>query len=279
MVTFRCSLGALFLCISVGGIASGGQDADQRLRFVVYGGTSGDAAIHRALVAQMVKLRPDLAVHTGELVADGRSASDWDAFDEITKPLRSLCPLRSCRGTGGGGQRFGALFPLPKGAQGTDSYYSFDLKGVHFVLLDTTGAVRQGDAQTQWLTEDLAAAGAKPIVVVFHRPMVTVGKGAANGDAHFFWHPLFVKHKVRVVFAGGDRLYFRTAEDGVAYIVTGAGGGILSLVEARRRLLPTDVAGSYHHFIEMTVSGQEMRGRAVDPDGRTRDEFLIPPSQ
>ena len=50
----------------------------------------------------------------------------------------------------------------------------------------------------------------------------------------------------------------------------------LELVMVRRALLPTDVAASFHHCIEVTVSPTEFRTRAIDGRGRTRDELLIP---
>lgn len=54
------------------------------------------------------------------------------------------------------------------------THYSFDHKGVHFIALDNVSdpAARLGDAQLQWLAEDLKALPAdQPIVVFAHRPL------------------------------------------------------------------------------------------------------------
>jgi hypothetical protein len=54
------------------------------------------------------------------------------------------------------------------------THYSFDHKGIHFVALDNVsdpqGAV--GDAQRDWLHQDLSALGREtPVVVLTHRPL------------------------------------------------------------------------------------------------------------
>jgi hypothetical protein len=54
------------------------------------------------------------------------------------------------------------------------THYSFDHKGVHFIALDNVSdpAARLGDAQLQWLAEDLKAQPLeRPIVVFTHRPL------------------------------------------------------------------------------------------------------------
>jgi len=55
-----------------------------------------------------------------------------------------------------------------------DTHYSFDHKGVHFIVLDNVSdpAGRIGDAQLAWLASDLGKTAANlPIVVFTHRPL------------------------------------------------------------------------------------------------------------
>ncbi|GAB3453833.1 metallophosphoesterase [Massilia terrae] len=55
-----------------------------------------------------------------------------------------------------------------------DTHYTFDHKGVHFIVLDNVSdpAGKIGDAQLAWLSSDLAKTGADvPIVVFTHRPL------------------------------------------------------------------------------------------------------------
>ena len=54
------------------------------------------------------------------------------------------------------------------------THYTFDYKGVHFIVLDNVSdpRARLGDAQLQWLNEDLTKQNPNARVVVFtHRPL------------------------------------------------------------------------------------------------------------
>jgi hypothetical protein len=246
------------------------------LRFVVYGGSEGRQAAGKKLVAQMVKLRPELVVHAGGMVSDGRRADDWQHFDEVTAPLRELCRLYPCHCTNGGGKLLGGRFRFPDGSTGGKTYYAFDHKGARFVVLDSE--IRLGPKpgpQTTWLAEQLAAAEGRHIFVFFHKPIFSVAWGKFRVGGLAYWRPLFAHHRVRAVFCGGHHIYYRTAQDGVTYVVTGGGGAPLTKVKARRNIMPNDVAGSFHHCIEVEVLGSKVRGRAVDTEGKTRDEFVI----
>ena len=268
----------LFMVLWAGllGQACGGAGQEKEFRFVVYGGSQGTGPAHHAVVAQIVKLRPELVLHAGGLVGGGRQASDWKRTLAVTKPLREICSFYGCRGryekSAFCEPRQGLPQPQSKGL----SYYSFDHRGVHFIALDTELRVSRDDEQTEWLREDLPRARASHVVVFSHRAVFGAAGRNTIGNGRMFWHPLFVKHKVRAVFSGGRHLYHRTSQDGVAYFVTGGGGPPLDPVMARRSLLPTDVAGSFHHCIEFTVSKDQLRGRAVDTEGKTRDEFVLP---
>jgi len=247
------------------------------LRFVVYGASEGDGDAQRALVGQMIKLKPELVVHAGGLVENRRREADWDAFDAVTKPLRDLCPFYPCPGPGEVGTAYASRFQLPSGSARLCPYYSFDRKGVHFVVLDSRTPARRDDPQTRWLAADLEAAKGRLIFVFFYDPIHSVtGRASHGGTARIFWHPLFVRNQVRAALSGGHHIYYRTAQDGVHYLITGGGGAPLDAILARRNLLPTDVAGSFHHCIEITVAGDRVRGRVVDTEGKTRDEFELP---
>lgn len=54
------------------------------------------------------------------------------------------------------------------------THYTFDHKGVHFIVLDNVSdpAARIGDAQLQWLSDDLKALDKDAVIVVLtHRPL------------------------------------------------------------------------------------------------------------
>ena len=122
------------------------------------------------------------------------------------------------------------------------TYYSFDRKGVHFIVLDSIGITpdrgyegRIDAAQLQWLAADLKAqAAGTPIIVVSHIPIVTAfasyvpvpatpekhnGLSVANADEVI---PLFEGHNVLAVLQGHTHINERVEWHGVPYITSGA---------------------------------------------------------
>jgi hypothetical protein len=276
----RCRLPALLaasivLFITIPAERAGAGE-EKEFRFVVYGGTDGGGAPHRAVVAQIAKLRPELVAHAGGLVGPSANIRQWQAFREAIEPIAAICSFYSCRGRDETTAVCDAREGFPNPPLKAQFYYSFDHRGVHFVFLDSELRVEREDPQTRWLAEDLASAGGKPIVVFLYRAIFGAGGRNVLPNGEMSWHPLFVRHKVRAVFCAARRLYHRTSQDGVAYIITGGGGGTLDPVMARRQLMFGDASGSFNHCIEVTVSADEIRCRVVDTEGKTRDEFLLP---
>lgn len=268
---------AVALAIAVQATARGGTA--QPFRFCVVGGTQGTEPARAQVVAQMIELRPDLVLHAGGAVWSNPRPADWQALLDVLAPLQRLCPIYPCHGAPEGRDGlFGGRFRMPDGTRPSTTYYAFDHKGARFIVLDSALPPRVvGDPQTEWLAARLAEADGRHIFVVLYDPIHSVGWGRFAKNADAYWHPLFRHYKVRAVFSGGHRIYYRTVQDGVSYIVTGGGGALLAQVKARHNILPDDVASSYHHCIEIVVAGESIRGRAIDVAGRTRDEFILRP--
>jgi Icc protein len=140
-------------------------------------------------------LKPDFAINGGDHVFDamgvaGRRANElFDLYDKTEQTLGM--PLHH---TIGNHDLFGVL--TQSGARPSDpeygkklyedrigrkTYYSFDYKGYHFVVLDSIQptADRHWDArvdegQLAWLGRDLESVGPlKPVIVVIHVPLVS----------------------------------------------------------------------------------------------------------
>ena len=124
-------------------------------------------------------------------------------------------------------------------------YYSFDHKGVHFIVLDSIGITadrayegRVDAAQLAWLAADLKALpAATPIVVSIHIPLVTAfesyeppptkpsahhGLSVANAYEVL---PLFEGHNVLAVLQGHTHINEVVNWHGVPYITSGAVSG------------------------------------------------------
>jgi len=125
------------------------------------------------------------------------------------------------------------------------TYYSFDHKGTHFIVLDSIGITpdrayegRIDAVQLQWLAADLAAQpAAAPIIVSVHIPLVTAfdsyvpvpakppahhGNSVANSSEVI---RLFEGHNVLGVFQGHTHINERIEWHGVPYITSGAVSG------------------------------------------------------
>jgi 3',5'-cyclic AMP phosphodiesterase CpdA len=120
------------------------------------------------------------------------------------------------------------------------TYYTFDHKGVHFIVLDSIGITpdrfyeaRMDDDQLAWLRQDLAALPTgTPIIVTTHIPLVTAvpsytppspqaahGNGFVNGPAAI---KLFEGHNVLAVLQGHTHVNEEVMWHGVPYITSGA---------------------------------------------------------
>ena len=125
------------------------------------------------------------------------------------------------------------------------TYYSFDHKGHHFIVLDSIGITsdrayegRIDDQQKQWLAADLnALPKGTPVIVSVHIPLVTAfysyvpvparpeahhGLSVANADEVI---KLFEGHNVLGVLQGHTHINERVEWHGVPYITSGAVSG------------------------------------------------------
>ena len=129
------------------------------------------------------------------------------------------------------------------------TYYSFDHKGYHFIVLDTiqltpdrSWEARVDPTQLQWLSADLDKLPAgTPIVVTGHVPLVSAfnsyaapsgaaGSGTTPASAHpqllvanaYEVLPLLEKHNVLAVFQGHTHINEVVRFRGIPYITSGA---------------------------------------------------------
>jgi 3',5'-cyclic-AMP phosphodiesterase len=145
--------------------------------------------------AKIEAAKPDFAICGGDLVYDvlavGRTRADvlFDLYQRTEDRLK--VPLHH---TIGNHDLFGVL--TKSGVAPTDpgygkkmyedriggrTYYSFDHKGYHFIVLDSISPTpdrfwegRIDDAQLHWLSDDLGRIEAQaPVVVITHVPLIT----------------------------------------------------------------------------------------------------------
>lgn len=116
-----------------------------------------------------------------------------------------------------------------------ESYYSFDHKGWHFIVLNTAqtcdGNYCVGEEQKQWLASDLAKVDKQtPIVISAHVPFLSVYYPALQGEytstdtfSNFkeIWD-MFENKNLKLVLQGHMHLYEEIKVKGVQFITAGA---------------------------------------------------------
>jgi len=253
---------------------------EERFDFVAYGDTRNGHDKHRTLVQHIITLNPDLVISTGDLVEHGRKDKEWHTFLEIIQPLAEKIPYYTIRGNHDQGRGNYEKRFAPPNDSGTDRYYSFHYKNVHFIGLDTNEPFGKMSAQRYWLEKELVSTDKPHIVVFSHHPLFGITKGRGdNVRVKKAFHNLFVKYNVNLVLAGHDHLYYRTRRNGVTYVTTGGGGAPLYHVDEELPRLTNDVWGEYNHFVHFTITGGLIKGTMIDIDGKIRDSFTIPSRQ
>ena len=113
-------------------------------------------------------------------------------------------------------------------------FFSFHLDNAAFIFLDSTGQT-SWRWQLRWLEEQLTAAEAYPYRFVFLNHSLFSWPGFDSDDTHYVLDAklsrnlrrMFSRYRVTAVFSAGYPTFHERVEQGVRYIVTGGGGGLL----------------------------------------------------
>jgi predicted phosphodiesterase len=260
---------------------------DSTFSFAVVGDSGSGGKGQLAVAALLERLRPDLIMHTGDVVYPAGEERHYDR--RFFAPYRNLiktAPIFPVVGNHDVRKRNGAAFleyfHPPLGSPGsTKRYYSFDWGNAHFVALDSelyygdTGS--DPEEQRTFLERDLAATRKRWRVVFLHRSPYGSSRHGGDGRIREYLEPLFARHGVDVVFSGHDHVYERTVPiKGVSYVVSGGGG---------RRLYPTGRSArtassvSAHHAVLVRVEGRHLSLEAVEAGGEVVDRLELYQSQ
>ncbi len=256
-------------------------------RFLAYGDNRSDDAAHAAVVKAMLAAPGDFLVHTGDFVEDGGSPDDWQRFFEIEAPLlRDRCVYSAVGNhelTDGAGiayaRYFGATDPPSPNVTARERLAPEHLNGTYrwgsarFFLVNSLVEYRTG-VDRRWLEKALSDAdeerGLVWRIVVMHHALWSSGPHGNNRTLIAADVPAILKkHKVDLLFGGHDHIYERGTNDGLAYLITGGGGAPTYKVRAAQPFAKK--VESARHFVEVTVSDEMLKTRAIRPDGSTLD--------
>ncbi len=254
------------------------------------------------------EIRPEFLIHLGDFESRRGDRESIERFKERLKNLKMRCyPVKGHYEVA---EQKGSFFSLPPFHQILEnnqdftrdynalfdlkeSYYSFDHRDLHVILLDNslgTFHVKAGDdirsEQLNWLEKDLeetarkvAAGAVRHTIVCAHMPLpspspdITVhdmleyvtrhyaeGKPLAESCARHFWEILGKyreKSRIARLFFAHDRRYVSYQQKGFPVTITGGGGA---------PLVPEEKGGFYHYLIiKVTENGLKERIIKVSP--------------
>jgi predicted phosphodiesterase len=269
----------------VGGMSRSGSfrtaptSDDSRFSFAVVGDSGSGGKAQLAVAALLERLKPDLILHTGDVVYPAGEERHYDRrFFAPYRDVVKTVPVFPVLGNHDVRKGYGAAFlenfhPPLDGPRSTKRYYSFDWGGVHFVALDSElyygdkGSSLEG--QRDFLERDLAATRKRWKIVFLHRSAYSSSKHRGDEKVREDLEPLFVRHGVDVVFSGHDHVYERTVPiRGVTYVVSGGGGRRLYRVGKSKW---TASSKSAHHAVLVGVSGGRLSLEAIEAGGTVLD--------
>lgn len=154
-----------------------------------------------------------------------------------------------------------------------DRYYTYVMKHVRFVVLDTN---LLDAAQLAWATTVLETATEPWRVAVFHHPLYSnARRHGSNVDLRVLLEPLLTRTGVSVVFSGHEHVYERLKpQKGITYFTEGSSGQL-----RKGDMRPDDsTAASFDDdqtFMLVDVTGNEMTFRTLSRTGRVVDSGVI----
>lgn len=143
---------------------------------------------------------------------------------------------------------------------------------VRILVLDSNRV--EDPEQTRWLRQALAEPQPPGTwtVVAMHHPAYSAGYHGSDLTVRHKWGPLFAEYGVPLVLAGHDHDYQRsTPQDGVTYVVSGAGAKLRSAGQETF----TAVSTSTLHYLDLLFYDDRILGRAIDQSGRLVDSFTL----
>jgi hypothetical protein len=243
------------------------------LQFALIGDSRDGEKVYTQLIQRILERRSNFIIHLGDMITRPNE-KEWKEFFEISKPINlPFFPVVGNHDVGNtlrGEEMYRKQFILPK----DQTFYAFQAGGALFVILDSEkGKGKIVDHQWLWLEDTLTSSNDSFKLVFLHWPLflpmdsLKLGKGMDKDPfARDHLHRLFLKTKVKAVFAADDHRYDRREEDNILYVITGGGGAPIYALKDK---------GGYFHYIWVSVESGKMEAEVVDLDGQIQDRFVI----
>jgi 3',5'-cyclic AMP phosphodiesterase CpdA len=262
--------------------------------FIAIGDSRNRHDVHAEIVKKMAEKNPRFVVNSGDLVANGRSMSDWEAFFKVNKEFMKNTPYYPVLGNHEkDSPYYYDFFDLPN----NERYYYFTVGDALFIVLDSEGlrttipafvtdnqedkywydsAIEYHKTQKEWLENVLNLNNEAGFIFVFqHLPLYSVKASRVEESkiAREFWGDIFARHGVQVFLNGHDHHYHHAIDNGVHFITAAGAGAPLYKVDA-----PQPETVSYkeiEHFVNVEVNETTAILHVIDIDGNEFDTIEV----
>lgn len=267
------------------------------VRFAIIGDTESRPHINDQVAKLVWDHRPEFVINVGDLTDGGKQDNLFQWTHEYflgLNQLHSRIPAVPVAGNGEGDlywyNRYHAL-PAPEG------YYRLRYGDIELFMLDSNrrgSEFAPGGTQRVWLERSLADSDAKWKIAAHHHAVYSsdendygdtwAGQASTLGDPQV--QPLVEAYEaggVDLVLYGHLHTYERSlpvrdglidTARGVTYIQAGGAGGNLEDFTPTRTWF-SGASHRGHHFLIVTVAGDEMQIKVYDIEGDLRDVFTI----
>ncbi len=267
----------------VGRFRTAPEGDDSSFTFAVIGDSGNGRKNQLAVAGLLERLKPDLILHTGDVVYPSGEDRHYDRrffipYRRLLKEVPVFPTLGNHDVEKGDRAAYLKNFHLPRNnPQNTGRYYSFDWGNAHFVALDSELYYEDGggssEEQRAWLERDLSETRQPWKIVSFHRGIYSSSEHGSDEEIRKDLESILIRHEVDIVFSGHDHDYERTLPiGGVIYVVTGGGGK--DLYRAGKSEW-TAFSKSVHHAVLVHIDGKHLSLEAIDLDGTVFDRLEI----
>lgn len=262
--------------------------------FIAIGDSRNRHDVHAEIVKKMGEKNPRFVVNSGDLVANGRSISDWEAFFKVNKEFMKNTPYYPVLGNHEkDSPYYYDFFDLPN----NERYYYFTVGDALFIVLDSEGprltvpsfisndkrdqfwydtGIEYLKTQKEWLENVLNLNKEAGFVFIFqHLPLYSVKKSRVEESKMYraFWGDIFARHGVQVFLNGHDHHYHHAIDNGVHFITAAGAGAPLYKVDAPQ---PETVSfKEIEHFINVQVNETTAILHVIDINGTEFDTIVV----
>lgn len=269
---------------------------DKRIpfNFVAIGDSRNRHDVHAEIVSKIMEKTPRFVINSGDLVANGRSLSDWEAFFKVNNEIMKNTPYYPVLGNHEkDSPYYYNFFNLPN----NERYYYFNVGDALFIVLDSEGlrttmppyvsenkedqfwyntSVEYLKVQKKWLEDVLNLHQEAGFIFIFqHQPLYSVKKSrvADSKLVREFWGDIFARHGVQVFLNGHDHHYHHAIDDGVHFITAAGAGAPLYKVDAPQP--ETIKFKEIEHFVNVEVNKDSAILHVIDINGNEFDTIEV----